>query len=73
MATKVTPTKAELLRRRAARSEAQERWAKENTKQFKLKLHLRNDADVIEKLASVDNMAGYVKALIRADIAKGEQ
>ena len=39
--------------------------------QFKLKLHKVNDADIIEKLRSVPNRQGYLKQLIRGDVAKG--
>lgn len=35
--------------------------------QIKLKLHKVNDADIIEKLKSVDNKQGYIKQLIRED------
>lgn len=49
--------------------EPQERYDKENTVQFRLKLNKKTDADVIEKLQSVDNKQGYIKDLIRADIS----
>ena len=35
-------------------------------------LHREYDADVIEKLESVGSKPAYIKALIRADIAKNE-
>lgn len=47
---------------------AQERYDKKATKQIKLKLNIKTDADILEKLRSVDNMQGYIKSLIRADI-----
>lgn len=47
--------------------EPQERYDKENTVQFRLKLNKKTDADVIEKLQSVDNKQGYIKRLIRED------
>ena len=50
-----------------------EAWDKENTKQVKFKLNLRTDADILEKLASVDNVQGYFKSLIRADIEAAAQ
>lgn len=44
-----------------------------NTKQFGLKLNLTTDADIIERLEQVSTMGGgkqgYIKALIRKDIA----
>ena len=35
-----------------------------------LKLNKEADADILEKLASVNNTQGYIKELIRADIDK---
>lgn len=49
---------------------SQERYDASNTKQIRLKLNIKTDADILEKLSEVDNMQGYIKALIRADIAK---
>jgi hypothetical protein len=34
---------------------------------------LTTEMDIVEKLESVENKSGYIKSLIRADIAKGEQ
>lgn len=48
-------------------------WDKNNTTQIKAKLNHNTDADIIEHLSKVENIAGYIKDLIRADIAKGEQ
>lgn len=47
--------------------EAQERYSKAHTIQVKLKLNKNTDADIIEKLDSVDNKQGYIKRLIRED------
>ncbi|MBR3361639.1 MAG: hypothetical protein IKG39_09890 [Lachnospiraceae bacterium] len=46
-----------------------------HTKQVKFNFNYKYDADILEKLDSVPNKAGYIKELIRADIAKqkGEQ
>ena len=44
-----------------------------NTVQIKLKLNLKTDADVIEKLNAVDSKQGYIKELIRRDIANGAE
>lgn len=41
-----------------------------HVKQIKLNLNLKTDADIIEKLNSVDNVQGYIKDLIRKDIKK---
>lgn len=51
-------------------SEAKTRWDRENTIVVTMKLNLKTDADIIEKLESVDNKQGYIKGLIKADIAK---
>lgn len=39
-----------------------------HTKQIKLKLNLKTDADIIKKLEEVENKQGYIKSLIRKDI-----
>lgn len=39
-----------------------------NTRQIKMKLNIRTDADVLAKLDSVPNKQGYIKSLIRRDI-----
>lgn len=49
---------------------AKARYDADHTKQIKLKLNRKRDADIIEKLESVDNKQGYIKGLIRADISK---
>lgn len=46
---------------------AQEKYDKANTVQVRLKLNKKTDADIIEKLDSVDNKQGYIKTLIRKD------
>ena len=55
-------------------SEAQKRASAKydlhNTKQFKLKLNLKTDADIIDWLDGIDNKQGYIKQLIREDIKK---
>lgn len=43
-----------------------------HTKQIKLKLNLKHDADILEKLDSVDSKQGYIKSLIRKDIKTAE-
>lgn len=47
--------------------EAQERYDKENTIRITVKLNKKTEADIIEKLNSVDNKQGYIKRLIRED------
>lgn len=53
-----------------AQKQAQARYDKRNTRQINLKLNLHTDADVLERLQSVDSMQGYIKRLIREDVAK---
>lgn len=40
------------------------------TKKMTFKFNLTTDADILEWLNSQDNKQGYIKALIRADMAK---
>ena len=44
-------------------------YHKENLKQYKFNLSLIHDADLIEFLDSVPNKQGYIKDLIRHDMA----
>jgi hypothetical protein len=53
-----------------AQLRAQAKYDKDNTLQFKLKLNKKTDADIISRLAEVDNMQGYIKELIRVDILR---
>lgn len=46
------------------------RYNKENTVQISLKLNRSTDADLIDSLNRVANKQGYIKELIRRDIAK---
>lgn len=48
----------------------QNAWDKENCIRFNLKLNKNTDADIIEKLKNVESKQGYIKQLIRDDIAK---
>ena len=43
---------------------------KENTKHIGFKLNIRTDADILDHLAKQGNIQGYLKSLIRADIAR---
>lgn len=55
---------------RRAKNRAKDRYDKENTHQVKLKLNLRSDADILEKLKAEPSMQGYIKRLIREDISR---
>lgn len=46
------------------------KWEKENIIQLRTKLHRKKDADILAKLESVGNKQGYIKELIRQDIAR---
>lgn len=54
-----------------ARARASAKYDRANTRQFKLKLNTKTDADIIAKLDSVESKQGYVKSLIRRDIEEG--
>ena len=54
---------------RRARNIISEKWDKDNTRQIKFKLNLRTDADILAHLDALPNVQGYVKRLIRDDIA----
>ena len=41
-----------------------------NTKQVMLKLNLKTDADILARLQEVGNTQGYIKTLIREDMAE---
>lgn len=56
-----------------ADSQAKRDWIKTNTTTVTMKLNHRTDADIIEQLTNVDNRSGYIKQLIRADIAKAQK
>lgn len=53
-----------------AHKRAVRKYDKANTTGIYLKLNNGTDADILAKLASVDNTQGYIKALIREDIKK---
>lgn len=59
------------------RSESQKKadrnYRSNKTKSFSMTLFPSTEADIIDKLESVENKAGYVKQLIRDDIKKKEK
>ena len=55
-----------------AKRRANQKYDAANTKQLKLKLNLKTDADILEHLAKQDNVQGYIKNLIREDIELSE-
>ena len=50
----------------------QERYAKKNKKKYTFAFMKSTEADLIAKLESMENKAGYIKNLIRADIEKSK-
>ena len=46
------------------------KYDKTHMKHYLLKFHLANDADIIEKLNSMESKQGYIRQLIRDDIKK---
>jgi hypothetical protein len=53
-----------------AQIKAQAKYDAKHTRQVHLKLNRRTDWDVLKKLDSVPSKQGYIKDLIRADLAK---
>ena len=56
-----------------AQKRAQRKWDvanRENRRSIRLNLNRETDADIIAKLDSEDNIQGYIKELIRQDLAK---
>lgn len=47
---------------------AQSKYDKENTKRYVIKVMLRTESDIIQKLETITNKSGYIKNLIRQDI-----
>ena len=49
---------------------AQAKYDSTHCKYYTLKMNLVNDADIIDKLDKVDSKQGYIKDLIRQDLAR---
>lgn len=45
------------------------KFDKENCRRLQLKLNIRTDADILAQLEKQPSMQGYIRSLIRADIA----
>ena len=52
-----------------AKRDCNKRYDEKNTKVYTMKLNRNTDADIIEKLESVDKVQTYIKELIRRDIS----
>lgn len=46
------------------------KFNKEKTKCVNVRLNLKTDADILKKLDNVPSKMGYIKAIIRKDIAE---
>ena len=55
---------------RRAKNISNARYDKDNTRQVKFKFNLKTDADILARLAAEPSMQGYIKRLIREDIAR---
>ena len=53
-----------------AQAKASARYDAQHTKQVMLKLNTKTDADILKRLDSLPNKQGYIKELIRKDMAK---
>lgn len=53
-----------------AQKRAQRKYNDTHQRQIKFSFSIQNDADVLAKLDAVPNKQGYIKELIRADIAR---
>lgn len=59
-----------------AQKRAQKKYDEANKGKFKniaLKLNKESDKDIIDKLAEVESMQGYIKDLIRKDLKGGSE
>ena len=52
------------------RTQIQARYDAKNRKSFAIKLNKNYDKDIISKLESVESINGYIRQLIREDIAR---
>ena len=51
----------------------QQRYDKAHAERLSLKLNKGTDADILERLETVPSKQGYIKDLIRADIAANDK
>ena len=54
------------------RETPQERWQKKNAKRYTFAVMKNTEADIIQRLDTVPNRAGYIKRLIRQDIEQSK-
>lgn len=53
-----------------AQAKASAKYDKTHTRKIVLKLNLKTDDDILNKLDSLENKQGYIKELIRKDMQK---
>lgn len=49
---------------------AQDKYQRNKTRIITIKIIKSTESDILQKLESVDNISGYIKDLIRKDIAR---
>ena len=54
----------------SAQTRATVKYIKNNTKTFVVRCNIRKDADIIEFVGTKDNVAGYLKDLLRRELQK---
>lgn len=53
-----------------AKKRANAKYDAANTKQIALKLNIKTDADILQRLKETGNAQGYIKRLIREDMGR---
>lgn len=56
-----------------AYSDLKKKWMKDNTTVFTMRLSYSTDKDIIEQLKKQESKQGYIKRLIRDDIAGADR
>lgn len=56
--------------KKKSRSQVEADWVRRNVRRFMAAFSDLTDADIIERLESQENKQGYIKQLIREDIAR---
>lgn len=49
-------------------TKAQRKYDESNARRYQLKMNIKTDADIIDRLERAESMQGYIKELIRQDI-----
>ncbi len=53
-----------------ARKRANRKYDEQNTRSYHLKMNIRTDKEIIERLAQQESIQGYIKRLVLEDIKK---